>query len=105
SFFGILVAFALFFTLAEMILEVAGAALAAELAPVRLRGTYLALFGTCFGTASGVSPIVAGALLEARLPDFIWQIQLAAAGLAVVALVVLRGFRLQASAINPRPRS
>ena len=105
SFYGILVAFALFFTLAEMILEVAGAALAAELAPVRLRGTYLALFGTCFGTAYGVSPIVAGALLEARLPDFIWQIQLAAAGLAAVALVVLRGFRLQASAINPKPRS
>ena len=49
SFLGILLAFAGFFTLAEMILEVAGAALAAELAPVRLRGTYLALFGTCFG--------------------------------------------------------
>jgi MFS family permease len=91
SFLGILVAFALFFTLAEMILEVAGAALAAELAPVRLRGTYLALFGTCFGAAYGISPIVAGALLEARLPDLIWQIQLAAAGLAAVALVVLRG--------------
>jgi hypothetical protein len=42
-----------------------------------------------------VSPIVAGALLEVRLPDIIWQIQLAAAGLAAVALVVLRGFRLQ----------
>jgi MFS family permease len=91
SFLGILVAFALFFTLAEMILEVAGAALAAELAPVRLRGTYLALFGACFGAAYGVSPIIAGALLEARLPDLIWQIQLAAAGLAAVALVALRG--------------
>jgi MFS family permease len=51
SFLGILVAFVLFFTLAEMVLEVAGAALAAELAPVRLRGTYLALFGACFGVA------------------------------------------------------
>ncbi len=49
SFFGILVAFAGFFTLAEMILEVAGASLAAELAPVERRGTYLALFGCCFG--------------------------------------------------------
>jgi MFS family permease len=39
SFLGILVAFAGFFTLAEMILEVAGAALAAEPAPVRPRGT------------------------------------------------------------------
>jgi MFS family permease len=91
SFLGILVAFALFFTLAEMILEVAGAALAAELAPVRLRGTYLALFGACFGAAYGVSPIIAGALLQARLPDLIWQIQLAAAGLAAVALVASRG--------------
>src|SRR3712207_6439962 len=90
SFLGILVAFALFFTLAEMILEVAGAALAADLAPMRLRGTYLALFGACFGAAYGVSPIVAGALLEARLPDVVWEIQLAAAGLAVVALLLLR---------------
>src|SRR5215217_1602906 len=100
SFLGILVAFALFFTLAEMILEVAGAALAAELAPVRLRGTYLALFGACFGAAYGVSPIVAGALLEARLPDLIWQIQLAAAGLAAVALVILKAVNGQRSAIS-----
>jgi MFS family permease len=105
SFLGILVAFALFFTLAEMILEVAGAALAADLAPVRLRGTYLALFGVCFGAAYGVSPIVAGALLEARLPDLIWQLQLAAAGLAVVALVVLRAaVSHQRSAFGKTPK-
>jgi MFS family permease len=104
SFLGILVAFALFFTLAEMILEVAGAALAADLAPVRLRGTYLALFGVCFGAAYGVSPIVAGALLEARLPDLIWQLQLAAAGLAVVALVVLRAVSHQRSAFGKKPK-
>jgi MFS family permease len=90
SFLGILLAFAGFFTLAEMILEVAGAALAAELAPVRVRGTYLALFGTCFGVAYGVSPVVAGALLEAGLPDVIWEIQLVAAAAAAAALVVLR---------------
>jgi MFS family permease len=91
SFLGILLAFAGFFTLAEMILEVAGPALAAELAPVRLRGTYLALFGACFGAAYGVSPVVAGALLEARLPDAIWEVQLVAAALAAAGLVVLRG--------------
>jgi MFS family permease len=73
-----------------MILEVAGAALAAELAPARLRGTYLALFGTCFGAAYGVSPVVAGALLEAQMPHVIWIIQLAAAGLAATALVALK---------------
>jgi MFS family permease len=90
SFLGILVAFAGFFTLAEMILEVAGAALAAELAPVRLRGTYLALFGACFGAAYGLSPVAAGALLEAHLPDAIWKIQLVAAALAAAGLIVVR---------------
>ena len=89
SFLGIFVAFVLFFTLAEMVLEVAGASLAAELAPTRLRGTYLALFGACFGVACGFSPIVAGTLLEARLPALIWTIQLAAATFAAAGLVAL----------------
>ena len=93
SFFGILLAFVGFFTLAEMVLEVAGPALAAELAPVRLRGTYLALFGCCFGTAYGVSPIIAGALLETRLPHVIWTVQLVAAALAGVGLLLLGKWR------------
>src|SRR5215216_3163662 len=89
SFLGIFVAFVLFFTLAEMVLEVAGASLAAELAPARLRGTYLGLFGACFGVACGFSPIVAGMLLGARLPALIWTIQLVAAASAAVGLGVL----------------
>ncbi len=97
SFLGIFVAFVLFFTLAEMVLEVAGASLATELAPVRLRGTYLALFGACFGVACGFSPIVGGALLQARLPDVIWTIQLAAALVAVVGLCTLAALRRRRS--------
>ena len=93
SFIGLLVAFAGFFTLAEMVLEVAGPALAAELAPVKLRGTYLSLFGSCFGLSYGVSPLVAGPLLQAELPALIWTIQLVAAGGAAVGLVMLIGVR------------
>lgn len=93
SFLGIFVAFVAFFTLAEMVLEVAGASLAAELAPTYLRGTYLALFGACFGVACGFSPIVAGTLLQARLPGVIWGLQLAAAALAAVGLVTLAALR------------
>jgi MFS family permease len=99
SFFGILLAFAGFFTLAEMILEVAGAALAAELAPAERRGTYLALFGCCFGAGHGISPIVAGLLLDAHLPHVIWTIQLAAAisgTLGLLALLRKQSARLQA---------
>ena len=86
------------FTLAEMILEVAGAALAAELAPIHRRGTYLALFGCCFGAGYGISPIVAGLLLDARLPALIWGVQLAAAALAVFSLLVLATLRSRRSA-------
>jgi MFS family permease len=93
SFLGILIAFAGFFTLAEMILEVAGAALAAELAPVERRGTYLALFGCCFGVGYGLSPIVAGFLLDTRLPEIIWTIQLIAAALAATGLLTLATLR------------
>jgi MFS family permease len=97
SFLGILVTFAGFFTLAEMILEVAGAALAAELAPRDRRGTYLALFGCCFGAGYGISPIVAGLLLDARLPQIIWIIQLVAAALAVAGLLALAALRRRAA--------
>ncbi|MDP8972743.1 MAG: MFS transporter [Actinomycetota bacterium] len=93
SFLGILIAFAGFFTLAEMILEVAGASLAAELAPVERRGTYLALFGCCFGAGYGLSPIVAGLLLDARLPEIIWTVQLIAAALAATGLLILATLR------------
>jgi MFS family permease len=93
SLLGIFFAFVIFFTLAEMVLEVAGASLAAELAPVRLRGTYLALFGACFGVACGFSPVVAGTLLQAELPDLIWTIQLAAAACAAMGLVMLAALR------------
>lgn len=93
SFLGILIAFAGFFTLAEMVLDVAGNALAADLAPIKLRGTYLALFGTCFSVSYGLSPIVAGVLLQARLPALIWTLQLAAAGGAAIGLVSLAVLR------------
>lgn len=93
SFVGLLVAFTGFFTLAEMILEVAGPALAAEIAPIKLRGTYLSLFGTCFGFSYGISPLVAGPLLQAELPDIIWTIQLLASGGAAAGLLALASLR------------
>lgn len=89
SFLGILVAFAGFFTLAKMVLDVAGNTLAADLAPVKLRGTYLALFETCFSLSYRMSPIVAGTLLQARMPALIWTAQIIAAGCAATELIAL----------------
>jgi MFS family permease len=104
SFWGVFLAFVGFFTLAEMVLEVAGAAYASEMAPVKLRGTYLALFGVCFGAAQGFSPIVAGSLLEAGLPNAVWTIQILAASLAALLLVGLRARTpRRAEAVKPTP--
>jgi MFS family permease len=90
SFLGVLVAFSGFFTMAEMILEVAGASLTVGLAPAERRGTYLALFGCCFGAAYSISPIASGLLLDVRLAATIWALQLAAAALAALCLLILR---------------
>jgi MFS family permease len=72
-----------------MVLEVASAALAAELTSTDRRGTYLALFGCCFGTGYGIGPIVAGLLLDWCLPHVIWAIQLVAAASGALSLLVL----------------
>jgi MFS family permease len=101
SVWGVFLAFAGFFTLAEMILEVAGAALAAELAPEGRRATYLALFGCCFGAAYGLSPIASGLLLDARLPAYLWALQLVAAAAAAVALIRLSALKRRSSAKKP----
>lgn len=98
SFWGVLLAFAGFFTLAETILEVAGPALAASLAPVEQRGTYLSLFGCCFGAAYGLSPVVAGAMLDLRVPEVLWAVQILAAVLALAGLWKLSAISHQPSA-------
>jgi hypothetical protein len=77
-----------------LVIEVAGASLAAEL---RLRGTYVGLFGVCFRVACGFSPIVTGTLLEVRLQALIWTIQLAAVASAAVGLGVLASLRRRRS--------
>ena len=105
GFWGVLLAFAGFFTLGEMILEVAGASLAAELAPEERRGTYLALFGACFGASYGLSPVVAGTLLDAGIPTAIWTIQLVAATLAAFALLRLSALKRRRSARDERPET
>lgn len=61
--------------------------------PPGKRGTYLALFGCCFGTGYGVSPVVAGLLLDARTPEIIWAVQLVAAALSIVGLVLVNRLR------------
>lgn len=101
SIWGVFLAFAGFFTMAEMILEVAGAALAAELAPEGRRATYLALFGCCFGAAYGLSPIASGLLLDARLPNYVWFLQIAASAAATVALMKLSALNHRKSAKKP----
>jgi sugar phosphate permease len=58
-----------------------------------MRRTYLALFGCYFAAGYGISSIVAGLLLDAHLPRAIWTIQLGAAALGALSLLVLAGLK------------
>jgi hypothetical protein len=49
---------------------------------------------------NGMSPIVAGLLLDARLPEVIWTIQLIAAALAIIGLIALEAVSRQRSAVS-----
>lgn len=55
--------------------------------------TLAEIFGCCFGAGYDLSPVVAGLLLDARLPEIIWTIQLIAAALAAASLLALAALR------------
>ncbi|MCW2757576.1 MAG: arabinose transporter permease, partial [Nocardioidaceae bacterium] len=59
-------------------------AVVADLAPEGARARYLAVFGTCWGVAGVVAPLLGGAVLETSGPRVLW---LGCAGVAVLLAV------------------
>ncbi|CAF0702325.1 MFS transporter [Candidatus Methylacidithermus pantelleriae] len=81
---ALFVSFTLFFTLGEMLLEVGGPALAAELAPPEIRGRVLGVYGSAWAISYTVSPLLAGFLLDARRPDLLWLSQVILSAMAFI---------------------
>ena len=63
----------LVWTLGEIAFNAVGPALVADLAPVHLRGRYNGVFGTSFGAAALVAPIIGTLTLEHLGEGWLWS--------------------------------
>jgi MFS family permease len=61
--------------------------LAADLAPIDMRGRYQAVYGVTAGLGFGIGPVLAGALFDAGLGQWIWIASL------IIGLAVAAGYR------------
>lgn len=80
SMFGFVTAYWLFvtavvvITIGEMIIMPVTSALAANFAPVDMRGRYMAVFGLSWALPATVAPTVAGVILDNYNPNLLWYI-------------------------------
>jgi MFS family permease len=90
--YGFVTAFAMFLlamvviTLGEMLVAPVSQALTAKMAPVDMRGRYMAVFGFSWGIPFAVGPILAGLIIDNADPRLLWF----AAGL--VGILAVAGF-------------
>jgi len=90
--YGFVASYALFvvaillITIGEMIVMPVGQALVARLAPVDMRGRYMAIFGLSWTIPSAVGPWAAGLVLDNYDPNWVWY----AAG--IISAVAAAGF-------------
>ena len=75
-----------------MVIIPASQTLAADLAPVEMRGRYQAVYGLMAGLGFEVGPVLAGALFDAGAGRWIWI------GSLILGLAVAAGYR----AFGPR---
>lgn len=79
-------------TFGELLLAPTGSAMAADLAPVDMRGRYMGLYGLTWGISFGLGPVIAGALNDNLAPVAMWVFA-GAAGLVAAAGFALLGRR------------
>ena len=82
-------------TLGEMVIVPASQTLAADLAPIDMRGRYQAVYGVAASFGFGIGPVVAGHLFDVGLGQWIWIASLFI-GLAVAVGYRAYGPRLKA---------
>jgi MFS family permease len=96
--FGFVTAYWLFaaaiviITVGEMVIMPTASALAANFAPEKMRGRYMAVFGLSWALPATVGPTAAGLILDNYNPNLLWYI---GAGLCAVAVLSFYGLHLR----------
>lgn len=83
-------------TIGEMVIVPAAQTVAADLAPIDMRGRYQAIFGLTAALGFGVGPVAAGALFDAGQGRWIWIAALA------IGLLVAAGYRASGPSLRRR---
>ena len=93
--FGLVSAYVLFITavvvitIGEMIIVPTSQALAANFAPVDMRGRYMAVYGLSWAIPSTIGPGAAGYILDNFNPNLLWYIGGALCALSVLSFYAL----------------
>jgi MFS family permease len=74
-------------TIGEMVIVPASQTLAADLAPIDMRGRYQAVYGLAAGLGFGIGPVAGGYLFDVGLGQWIWI------GSLIIGLAVAAGYR------------
>lgn len=61
------------YTIGELITAPTATAFVADVAPVTMRGTYMAIYSLCFGFGFGMGPMIGGVLHDTLGPAYIWH--------------------------------
>jgi MFS family permease len=83
-------------TIGEMVIVPAAQTVAADLAPIDMRGRYQAVYGLVSFIGFGVGPVAAGALFDAGLGRWIWI------GSLIIGLAVAAGYRVSGPSLRRR---
>lgn len=107
--FGVVTIYVLFalniviITIGEMIVVPTSQALAANFAPEKMRGRYMAIFGLSWAIPATIGPGAAGYILDNYNPNLLWYIGGALCGISVLAYYALHlrlGARSQFSPVK-----
>ena len=83
-------------TFGEMVIVPAGQTVAADLAPIDMRGRYQAVFGLVNNFFYGLGPVIGGVLFDNGNGQWIWS------GSLILGLLVALGFRASRSQLQAR---
>jgi len=83
------------YTIGELITAPTATAFVADVAPVTMRGTYMAVYSLCFGFGFGLGPMVGGVLHDTLGPAYIWH------GAFLTGLISTAAFLLLNRATRP----
>ena len=96
SLYGLFLAAMVIITIGEMVNAPTSQSVVANIAPVNMRGRYMAIFGLTWAIAASVGPLIAGVVMDNYDPNWVWY------GAGILALIAAASFLMLNPAMQRR---